>query len=1667
MKINKLTKNVIMAVCVVSMLLRPLPVMAVDAEPQETIVTEDTVEISETLEIDNENEAEVITDITNKDEGEENDESTSDDISKAGEDTKTNEPKEGDNNVDGNNDDNKSKEASGEEKNEKDIGIASGTGNKDSGIESGNGEKESVTMSGIGENANSSKGLPRMMLKSAVPPAETINIEDFGGGLEINSENKAQYDGKTITGVAPAGANLVINGVTVNLTVKNLTIDRTQEGSFNGRYNAVDLKDGATLILTVEGENIFKGDNSYGGAGICVESGNRLVVTSESSGKLTAVGGNGRGGATGIGAGNCAYDPNLATYGRSPAVGTIDIQGGTIIASGGVSYMMGKIALGSAGIGGSSMSEKGSGSISISGGTVIATGGQEAAGIGSGDNSYVGSINISGGVITANAGEFGAAIGSGYNGDGTEKLSCGNISITGGNVIANGNIGYGHCIGEIGGAVGFEGGSVTIAGDAVVTVNEGKLNPRDNVESGHVTQKYTLGISVENPMYIEGTKPGHITIGTGEMAFSENITFTLSGGKAVSSVEMVTALAGEQPVKVTIDGTELEDKTLLIGTETAIIYNAGKLDFSVTDASEYITVLYNNGVLRIGGNGTATISMSDGVTSTTDSIVVEDYANVTLTLDKLTIDTTGKSRSPIQIGINDSSTCKLIAAGKSELSRCDEGLAVGVIEASAGSTLTIGGNGTIILKGKTGDERSSDYEYYAGGIRAIDATVIIENNPTLEISNEGGTAFSGILSEKITINGGKINSKASGRGQGIGIPFNTASQIYDVKITGGTVYAEGGYSANHVGAITNDGNARAVISGGSINMNKLSQTEKISAFESCQPVNNEGKLLYCTTITVGANADTLSKKTKVVEEITIIDAAGNPYEYGINEMYTDDEAKLYLWLPEGSKVSKVVTENGTYVGECTTNTEIVTKYRGNSFGTAAATFAIEGEYNVVLSGLGTKEEPYEISKLAELEKFRDLVNGGETSICGILLSNLNNNSEEWTPIGTAENPYEGTFNGNGYKITNLYVTPDGDNRGFFGVVKNAHIMHLQIKGKIGVGNQTASTAINYGMFAGKATDSVFEECMSSDYSEIYGGQNAAGIAGWASNCTFKRCKNVAKICSYNSVCGIVFDGGNNCTVEDCLNSMPKEDYMFKKMDENATMTDCRTIGGSSVNNCLSIVRKYNNCTFVVEDADYYVHESYVCYKQDGTKVTDDWRDRKIAYILQDNREELVWEQNDINYPDIHKEGAIYSYPVYEITTYLTCDKSDTPSITYTNVGQKDSLIVPEHVFTRQVQCADALKTAGTCMNNAVYYYSCENCDTVETGNVNHTFTGDKDLNNHVGNTEIRGAIEADHSTQTDGYTGDTYCSSCNEKICSGTVIKATPHESSEWKHNETEHWKECSVEGCGSIVTGSMGVHSSTGINKATCQKKAVCDVCKEEYGETINCSFTAKIKSEEALKTPASATQDAVYYYSCSMCGRVAKDDKYTFTDHQEPKNNPSNKGNEPSKETPQNNKTTNDNAPGSNTPNATSTTQNTNANANTNANVNETAPNANATTPNVITPNANTENVADNDADANTDTNAISDENDEEKTSDDTKIDVEAKDNKAETSENDTKKKDDNNATIEEAEPIDGKKETMKTVIVATSSVAGTGTVSVGAYFFLRKKRLIGRILKKLLKK
>ena len=51
-----------------------------------------------------------------------------------------------------------------------------------------------------------------------------------------------------------------------------------------------------------------------------------------------------------------------------------------------------------------------------------------------------------------------------------------------------------------------------------------------------------------------------------------------------------------------------------------------------------------------------------------------------------------------------------------------------------------------------------------------------------------------------------------------------------------------------------------------------------------------------------------------------------------------------------------------------------------------------------------------------------------------------NSGKGWEPIGTAEKPFYGTFDGNGYKISNVRISGDVSYAGLFGVVKNKTII---------------------------------------------------------------------------------------------------------------------------------------------------------------------------------------------------------------------------------------------------------------------------------------------------------------------------------------------------------------------------------------------------------------------------------------------------------------------------------------------------------------------------------------------------------------------------------------------------------------------------------------------------
>ena len=88
-------------------------------------------------------------------------------------------------------------------------------------------------------------------------------------------------------------------------------------------------------------------------------------------------------------------------------------------------------------------------------------------------------------------------------------------------------------------------------------------------------------------------------------------------------------------------------------------------------------------------------------------------------------------------------------------------------------------------------------------------------------------------------------------------------------------------------------------------------------------------------------------------------------------------------------------------------------------------------------GEGTKESPYQITSAEELAWFRDTVNSGTTDIHARLLQDIDLNNVSWEPIGTQDKPYNGTFDGNAYTISNFwlgdYTKPDPiSEKGLFG-----------------------------------------------------------------------------------------------------------------------------------------------------------------------------------------------------------------------------------------------------------------------------------------------------------------------------------------------------------------------------------------------------------------------------------------------------------------------------------------------------------------------------------------------------------------------------------------------------------------------------------------------------------
>lgn len=220
----------------------------------------------------------------------------------------------------------------------------------------------------------------------------------------------------------------------------------------------------------------------------------------------------------------------------------------------------------------------------------------------------------------------------------------------------------------------------------------------------------------------------------------------------------------------------------------------------------------------------------------------------------------------------------------------------------------------------------------------------------------------------------------------------------------------------------------------------------------------------------------------------------------------------------------------------------------------------EPSYENGWQGSGTADDPYQIAHHEHLKALADSVNAGITyqNQYFVMTSNISladyQTDGGWQPIGHVvtddnrmdffstkpdgesrlsysmgkipedweEYPFTGTFDGNGYKITDLYIDrvetePPGSMQGLFGYVKDAEIKNLEME------NSNVAGYAYIGSLVGFAYSSTIMGCDISG--EISGNTGIGGLAGYIEESAVFDCSSDVDIIGISDVTVIMQPSG--------------------------------------------------------------------------------------------------------------------------------------------------------------------------------------------------------------------------------------------------------------------------------------------------------------------------------------------------------------------------------------------------------------------------------------------------------------------------------------------------------------------------------------------------------------
>ena len=618
-----------------------------------------------------------------------------------------------------------------------------------------------------------------------------------------------------------------------------------------------------------------------------------------------------------------------------------------------------------------------------------------------------------------------------------------------------------------------------------------------------------------------------------------------------------------------------------------------------------------------------------------------------------------------------------------------------------------------------------------------------------------------------------------------------------------------------------------------------------------------------------------AKAECVVTVLPPILATGVTLDKAALKLYEGDAAKLTATVEPENTTDKTIVWTSSDNAVATVKDGAVTAVKAGTATITAACGETKATCAVTVKAPvapAQKDGVYQIGTADELVWFAKQVNGGSTAISGVLTAEIDLNGFDWTPIGSSAKKFSGSFDGAGHTIKNLtidYQTAKSGERlylGLFGYAEGtkdnrAAIKNLTVQGSVNAGSEFSVYSGNVaGVVACGSYVDVSGVISRVDVTVDTKVGNACGVGGLAGvliNSTATNCGNEGNVSGVKNLGGLCYEfyagtmtgcyntgavsGSGTCVggimgyakqaaIKDVYNtgavSTTKNlvgglvGEMEKSSLTNGYSTGKITVsesGGSSVGAAVGWADTLSNVYYLEGTSEKGVG-------RDGTaaaKTADELKAKAMPAALGNGFKRDLGNING-------------GYPV------LSWQTSDCKHTGGTEIKDAKDATCTENGYTGDTYCKDceAKLESGKVIPAAGHKGGTATCKDKAVCEVCRQPYGELNKNNHTGGTEVKDAKDA--TCTENGYTGDTCCKGCGAKLESGKVIPAAGHKG-----------------------------------GTATCKDKAVCEVCRQPYGE-LDKGNHADLKKVDAKKATYTKEGNITYWY-CDGCGKYYSDAEAT----------------------------------------------------------------------------------------------------------------------------------------------------------------------------------------------